>query len=63
MATIDTPPADYPPEIIGYVEPWIVSPGETVAVKVQTPFHVHSYFCRIIASRVPLILPNLLSKT
>lgn len=24
----------YPPEIIGYAEPWIVSPGETVAIKV-----------------------------
>jgi hypothetical protein len=28
------PPADYPPEITGYAEPWIVSPGSTVAIKV-----------------------------
>jgi hypothetical protein len=34
MATIDEPPPDYPAEIIGYVDPWIASPGDTVAVKV-----------------------------
>ena len=27
-------------EIIGYVEPWIVSPGETIDVKVGTSFLV-----------------------
>ena len=26
----------YPPEIIGYAEPWIVSPGDSVAIKVST---------------------------
>ncbi len=35
MATVDTPPPDYPPEITGYAEPWIASPGETVAIKVS----------------------------
>lgn len=27
-------PPGYPAEILGYVEPWIANPGETVAVKV-----------------------------
>lgn len=35
MSTIDTPPQDYPPEITGYAEPWIVTPGEDVAIKVS----------------------------
>lgn len=26
---------DYPAEIIGYAEPWIVAPGDTVAIKVR----------------------------
>jgi hypothetical protein len=34
MATICSPQADYPSEITGYAEPWIVSPGSTVAIKV-----------------------------
>jgi len=34
MCTIDTPPKDYPSEIIGYVYPWVIDPGDTVAVKV-----------------------------
>lgn len=25
----------YPPEIIGYAEPWIVAPGDLVAIKVR----------------------------
>lgn len=25
----------YPPEIIGYAEPWIVAPGDSVAIKVR----------------------------
>ena len=32
-----TAPSGYPTEIIGYVEPWIATPGETVAVKVCFP--------------------------
>jgi hypothetical protein len=39
MATIDTPPADYPPEITGYAEPWIASPGDKVAIKVSSTVH------------------------
>lgn len=36
MATLDTtPPDDYRTEIIGYVEPWIASPGSTIDVKVS----------------------------
>lgn len=34
MAAIVQIPADYPDEIVGYVEPWIASPGEEIAVKV-----------------------------
>jgi hypothetical protein len=34
MSTIDVAPAGYPAEIIGYAEPWIVSPGDTVDIKV-----------------------------
>lgn len=26
----------YPPEVIGYAEPWIVAPGDTVAIKVSS---------------------------
>ncbi|OQU94096.1 hypothetical protein CLAIMM_00508 [Cladophialophora immunda] len=33
MSTIDVPPANYPPEITGYVEPWIADPGDTIQVK------------------------------
>ncbi|OKL57211.1 hypothetical protein UA08_07367 [Talaromyces atroroseus] len=35
MATIIEAPVDYPPEITGYAEPWIVSPGDEVAIKVS----------------------------
>lgn len=35
MATSDTPADGYPAEIIGYVEPWISSPGTTIDVKVS----------------------------
>lgn len=39
MATIVPIPADYPDEIVGYVEPWIASPGEEIAVKVCVPLN------------------------
>jgi hypothetical protein len=29
-------------ELIGYVQPWIVSPGATVEVKVRSSFMLHS---------------------
>lgn len=35
MATVETVPDGYPPEIIGYAEPWIVSPGDKVDIKVS----------------------------
>ena len=34
MTTIDVPASNYPAEITGYAEPWIVSPGDTVEIKV-----------------------------
>ncbi|KIW81561.1 hypothetical protein Z517_04587 [Fonsecaea pedrosoi CBS 271.37] len=33
----------YPPEIIGYAEPWIVSPGESVAIKVSCTEPEYAY--------------------
>ncbi|EXJ88141.1 hypothetical protein A1O1_05069 [Capronia coronata CBS 617.96] len=35
MSTIFPRPDGYPSEIIGYAEPWIVSPGDTVDIKVS----------------------------
>ncbi|KAM0554870.1 hypothetical protein ACHAPJ_006605 [Fusarium lateritium] len=35
-STVTLPPPNYPPEITGYVEPWIASPGDKVAVKVSS---------------------------
>ncbi|KIX99209.1 uncharacterized protein Z520_04785 [Fonsecaea multimorphosa CBS 102226] len=35
MSTIDVAPAGYPAEIIGYAEPWIVSPGDAVEIKIS----------------------------
>lgn len=35
MAIFESPPAGNPPEIIGYVDPWIASPGNTIDVKVK----------------------------
>lgn len=36
--TLRAVPDDYPPEIIGYAEPWIVNPGDEVDVKVCEVF-------------------------
>ncbi|OAL39952.1 hypothetical protein AYO20_00865 [Fonsecaea nubica] len=33
----------YPPEVIGYAEPWIVSPGESVAIKVSCTEPEYAY--------------------
>ncbi|RYP39540.1 hypothetical protein DL766_000362 [Monosporascus sp. MC13-8B] len=41
--TATEPPAGYPAEILGYVEPWIASPGETVAVKVSSTEPEYAY--------------------
>ena len=43
MATIATPPAGYPCEIIGYAEPWIVSPTSTVAIKISSTEPEYKY--------------------
>lgn len=36
------PDHDHEDEIIGYVEPWIASPGETVGVKVSAALRNHA---------------------
>lgn len=41
IAASEKPPG-YPAEILGYVEPWIASPGETVAVKVSPSFYIRT---------------------
>jgi len=35
LTTADIGKDGYPPEIIGYAEPWIVAPGDEVAIKVS----------------------------
>jgi hypothetical protein len=35
MAAADNGKESYPPEVIGYAEPWVVAPGESVAIKVS----------------------------
>jgi hypothetical protein len=35
MGTVEETPQDYGSEIIGYTEPWITDPGQTIAVKVS----------------------------
>lgn len=36
MAHSNVENSEYPPEIIGYAEPWIVAPGDRVEIKVRT---------------------------
>lgn len=36
-STVCAVPDGYPSEIIGYAEPWIVGPGDEVAIKVLLP--------------------------
>ncbi|KEF53421.1 uncharacterized protein A1O9_10396 [Exophiala aquamarina CBS 119918] len=43
MGTIEAVPAEYPPEITGYAELWIVSPGEKVDIKVSCTEPEYSY--------------------
>lgn len=43
MSTIEPVPKDYPPEITGYADPWIASPGETLAIKVSCTETEYSY--------------------
>jgi hypothetical protein len=35
MAATSVEKIGYPAEIIGYAEPWIVAPGDSVAIKVR----------------------------
>jgi hypothetical protein len=35
MGTVEETSQDYGSEIIGYTEPWITDPGQTIAVKVS----------------------------
>ena len=42
--TANEKPPGYPAEILGYVEPWIASPGETVDVKVS----IYPYFAVLL---------------
>lgn len=54
--TIDAPPTqDYPPEITGYADPWIASPGEMISIKVSCPVikaPIHNIY-----SSIHIILP------
>jgi len=36
MSAVRVGEEGYPPEIIGYAQPWIVAPGDSVAIKVST---------------------------
>jgi hypothetical protein len=36
MSNRSTEKGGYPAEIVGYAEPWIVTPGDTVAIKVRS---------------------------
>ncbi|KAL7756837.1 hypothetical protein ACKLNR_013830 [Fusarium oxysporum f. sp. zingiberi] len=47
--TVTLPPPGYPSEITGYVEPWIASPGDQIAVKVSsTEKDLHYSVVRLI---------------
>jgi hypothetical protein len=43
MSTIVPVPKDYPKEIIGYAQPWIVSPGDNVDIKVSCTEKKYTY--------------------
>ena len=43
MSTVVPVPKDYPKEIIGYAEPWIVSPGDNVDIKVSCTEEKYTY--------------------
>ncbi|RDW58195.1 hypothetical protein BP6252_13606 [Coleophoma cylindrospora] len=43
MSTIVPVPKDYPPEIIGYAQPWIVSPGQEVEIKISSTEPEYKY--------------------
>ncbi|KAK5202402.1 hypothetical protein LTR41_011845 [Exophiala xenobiotica] len=41
--TICDPPQGYPKEIIGYAEPWVVNPGDTVDIKISSTEDKYEY--------------------
>ncbi|KAI1614982.1 hypothetical protein EDD37DRAFT_591039 [Exophiala viscosa] len=43
MAVSDVGKESYPPEIIGYAEPWIVAPGEPIAIKISCTEPEYTY--------------------
>jgi hypothetical protein len=43
MSTVCPKPQNYPKEVIGYAEPWIVSPGDEVKVKVSCTEKEYTY--------------------
>ncbi|KAL3471039.1 hypothetical protein BJX99DRAFT_267040 [Aspergillus californicus] len=43
MSTIHRTPPNYPDEITGYAEPWIVSPGADVAIKISSTAPEYTY--------------------
>lgn len=40
MADLGTHGGENTAEILGYAEPWIVAPGDTVAIKVRRPMEI-----------------------
>lgn len=58
MTMFESPPASSPPEIIGYVDPWIASPGSTIDVKVTHQKNNHMPCFEI--SLLSFVLPNYL---
>lgn len=43
LSTISLGPANYPPEIIGFAESWIASPGEMVDLKISSTESIYTY--------------------
>ncbi|CAG9990303.1 unnamed protein product [Clonostachys byssicola] len=43
MAAINADSGSYPPEIVGYAEPWIAAPGDSVAIKISCTESEYNY--------------------
>ncbi|KAK4942368.1 hypothetical protein LTR10_017815 [Elasticomyces elasticus] len=43
MSTVRPVPADYPHEIVGYAQPWIVNPGDSINVKISCTEPAYTY--------------------
>jgi len=52
MVTTELANGGYPPEIIGYAEPWIVAPGDAVAIKVRS-ISYYDIFATLVANIEP----------